>query len=251
MRALKGLESAVSLSVTHWQWAKTAGLSGRPRALFPIRFTTPNIFTRSISPTIRKHRVAPQRRCFGTRRKAASSTTNPPISCACSMTRLMPPARELAITIPNLYEALIDALNERIYQELNNGVYKAGFATSQQAYDEAALAVFTMLDELEGRLAQSRYLFGERPVETDWRLFTTLVRFDAVYVGHFKCNLRRLIDYPNLSRYARDLFQFPGISATVNFEHIRKHYYTSHKSINPTGIIPIGPELDFSAGVGK
>jgi glutathionyl-hydroquinone reductase len=108
-----------------------------------------------------------------------------------------------------------------------------------------------MLDELEERLAHSRYLFGERPVATDWRLFTTLVRFDAVYVGHFKCNLRRLVDYPNLWRYARDLFQQPEISGTVNFDHIRKHYYTSHRAINPTGIVPIGPEVDFSAGIDK
>jgi putative glutathione S-transferase len=108
-----------------------------------------------------------------------------------------------------------------------------------------------MLDELEVRLASSRYLFGDRPVETDWRLFTTLVRFDAVYVSHFKCNLRRLVDYPNLWRYARDLFQQPGIAETVNFDHIRKHYYTSHKVINPNGIVPIGPELDFSAGSGS
>ena len=108
---------------------------------------------------------------------------------------------------PESLRSTIDSLNERIYQDLNNGVYKAGFATSQEAYEEAALAVFTMLDELEERLAHSRYLFGERPVESDWRLFTTLIRFDAVYVGHFKCNLRRLVDYRNLSRYARDLFQ--------------------------------------------
>ena len=105
----------------------------------------------------------------------------------------------------------IDALNERIYYAVNNGVYRAGFATTQEAYEEAAFGVFTMLDELEERLANSRYLFGDQPVETDWRLFTTLVRFDAVYFGHFKCNLRRLVDYPNLWRYARDLFQLPGI----------------------------------------
>jgi putative glutathione S-transferase len=152
---------------------------------------------------------------------------------------------------PAQLQSDIDALNERVYRAVNNGVYQAGFATSQEAYEEAAFNAFAMLDELEERLARSRYLFGDRPVETDWRLFTTLIRFDAVYVGHFKCNLRRLVDYPNLSRYVRDLFQLPGISGTVNFDHIRKHYYTSHKAINPTGIVPIGPELDFSAGIGK
>src|SRR5690606_20791019 len=141
--------------------------------------------------------------------------------------------------------AEIDTLNDRIYASVNNGVYQAGFATTQQAYEEAARAVFVMLDELEERLATRRYLFGDRLVETDWRLFTTLVRFDAVYVGHFKCNLRRLIDYPNLWAYTRDLFQRPGIAGTVNFDHIRNHYYGSHRTINPTGIVPIGPELDF------
>jgi putative glutathione S-transferase len=141
----------------------------------------------------------------------------------------------------------IDQLNERIYHAVNNGVYRAGFATTQEAYEEAAFGVFAMLDELEKRLASSRYLFGDRPLETDWRLFTTLVRFDAVYFGHFKCNLRRLVDYPNLSRYTRDLYHFPRIANTVNFDHIRRHYYTSHKAINPNGIVPIGPELDFSA----
>ena len=146
---------------------------------------------------------------------------------------------------PALLRSDIDALNERIYRAVNNGVYQAGFATSQEAYEEAAFDAFATLDELEERLAGSRYLFGHRPVETDWRLFTTLIRFDAVYVGHFKCNLRRLVDYPNLSRYARDLFQLPKIAETVNFDHIRKHYYTSHKVINPTGIVPIGPEVDF------
>ena len=108
-----------------------------------------------------------------------------------------------------------------------------------------------MLDELEERLASSRYLFGDRPLETDWRLFTTLVRFDTVYFGHFKCNVRRLVDYRNLWGYTRDLFQLPGIGQTVNFDHIRRHYYTSHKAINPSGIVPIGPELDFSGAHGR
>ena len=152
---------------------------------------------------------------------------------------------------PEALRGDIDGLNERIYHAVNNGVYRAGFATTQQAYEEAAFGVFAMLDELEQRLAHSRYLFGDQPLETDWRLFTTLVRFDVVYVGHFKCNLRRLVDYPNLWGYARDLFQLPRIAPTVNFDHIRRHYYTSHKAINPTGIVPIGPELDFSAPHGR
>ena len=141
----------------------------------------------------------------------------------------------------------IDAFNARIYATVNNGVYKAGFATTQDAYEEAVRPLFETLDWLEERLAKSRYLCGERLTEADWRLFTTLVRFDPVYVGHFKCNLRRLVDYPNLWDYARELFQYPGVAATVDFAHIKRHYHQSHKSINPTGIVPVGPELDFLA----
>jgi putative glutathione S-transferase len=136
-------------------------------------------------------------------------------------------------------------LAEFIYQNVNNGVYKAGFATSQEAYENACRALFSALDELETRLASRRYLFGTRIVEADWRLFCTLVRFDAVYFGHFKCNLRRIVDYPNLEGYLRDLFQQPGIAATVNFDHIKRHYYVTHREINPTGIVPLGPELNL------
>lgn len=139
----------------------------------------------------------------------------------------------------------IDALNQRIYDGLNNGVYKAGFATRQSAYEEAAAQVFEVLDELEERLATSRYLFGDEIVETDWRLFTTLVRFDAVYFGHFKCNRRRLVDYPRLIAYTRNLYRVAGIAQTVHFDHIKNHYYQSHKQINPTSIVPIGPDQDF------
>jgi putative glutathione S-transferase len=141
----------------------------------------------------------------------------------------------------------IDALNAKIYETVNDGVYRAGFATSQAAYEEAFRALFATLDELDARLAARRYLVGPRPTEADWRLFPTLVRFDAVYVGHFKCNLRRIADYPNLSGYTRDLYQYPGIAETVNMRHIKGHYYTSHKTINPTGIVPAGPEVDYSA----
>jgi putative glutathione S-transferase len=145
----------------------------------------------------------------------------------------------------------IDSLNARIYAAVNNGVYKCGFATAQDAYDEAFEALFAELDALEERLEGRRWLFGERQTEADWRLFTTLVRFDPVYVGHFKCNLRRIADYPNLSRYLKDLYAVPGVAATVDFDHIKRHYYASHRSINPTGIVPRGPELDFSAPVGE
>ena len=141
----------------------------------------------------------------------------------------------------------IDALNERIYHTVNNGVYKAGFATTQAAYEEAVAALFDSLDWLEAQLGEQRYLTGDAITEADWRLFTTLVRFDAVYVGHFKCNLRRIDDYPHLSGYLRDLYQQPGIASTVDLDHIKRHYYTSHPMINPTGVIPAGPVLDLDA----
>jgi putative glutathione S-transferase len=152
---------------------------------------------------------------------------------------------------PVAHRAEIDALNERIYETVNNGVYKAGFATEQSAYERAARAIFVTLDELEARLADRRYLFGGMPVETDWRLFVTLIRFDAVYVGHFKCNLRRIVDYPNLWGYVRDLYQFRDVASTVNFDHIKRHYYVTHDDINPTGIVPIGPELDLLSPHGR
>jgi putative glutathione S-transferase len=152
---------------------------------------------------------------------------------------------------PDALREEIDALNERIYDTVNNGVYKAGFATTQEAYEEAVVALFDTLDWLEERLATRRYLTGSTITEADWRLFTTLVRFDAVYVGHFKCNLRRIADYPNLSGYLRDLYQVPGISTTVRFDHIKQHYYGSHWTINPTGIVPVGPVLDLSAPHGR
>jgi putative glutathione S-transferase len=148
---------------------------------------------------------------------------------------------------PRPLRTQIDELNDFLYETFNNGVYRAGFATSQAAYEEAAYGVFTTLDAMEERLAYQRYLFGARPVETDWRFFVTLVRFDSVYYGHFKCNLRRIVDYPNLSGYLRDLYQIDGIAATVNFDHIKRHYYFTHAEINPTRIVPIGPLLDLTA----
>ncbi|PPU10096.1 glutathione S-transferase family protein [Xanthomonas arboricola] len=145
----------------------------------------------------------------------------------------------------------IDAINARVYDTVNNGVYKAGFATTQAAYEEAVVPLFESLDWLDARLGQQRYLCGDRLTEADWRLFTTLLRFDAVYVGHFKCNLRRIADYPQLSGYLRELYQMPGIADTVNFQHIKHHYYQSHNMINPTGIVPLGPVLDLRAPHGR
>ncbi|MGV1755958.1 glutathione S-transferase family protein [Rhizobium sp. A22-96] len=152
---------------------------------------------------------------------------------------------------PENLRADIDALNTLVYDTVNNGVYKAGFATTQDAYEENARRIFETLDTLEKRLSTKRYLFGEHLTEADWRLFTTLVRFDAVYVGHFKCNIRRIADYPNLSAYLRDLYQVAGVAETVNIEHIKNHYYRSHRTINPTGIVPIGPELDLDRPHGR
>ncbi|MCP9800973.1 glutathione S-transferase family protein [Synechococcus sp. RedBA-s] len=139
----------------------------------------------------------------------------------------------------------IDRINQRIYDTVNNGVYRCGFATSQEAYDEAIQPLFTSLDVLELRLADQPYLLGNRLTEADWRLFTTLLRFDPVYVGHFKCNLRRIADYPNLSRYVRELYGVPGVAETVNMQHIKGHYYQSHPSINPSGVVPAGPLIDW------
>lgn len=148
---------------------------------------------------------------------------------------------------PQALRTEIDAVNELVYANVNNGVYRAGFATTQEAYERAFNALFGALDQLESRLARSRYVAGDRITEADWRLFPTLVRFDAVYHGHFKCNLRRIVDYPNLSNYLRDLYQVPGVAATVDMDHIKRHYYASHLHLNPTGIVPAGPELDFMA----
>ena len=147
---------------------------------------------------------------------------------------------------PENLRAGIDDLNARIYDTVNNGVYKCGFATTQGAYEENFQKLFVMLDELEARLGGGTYLFGDRLTEADWRLFTTLVRFDPVYVGHFKCNLRRIADYPNLQRYFKALYNHPGIAATVDFTHIKNHYYQSHRTLNPTGIGPVGPVIDLA-----
>lgn len=152
---------------------------------------------------------------------------------------------------PVKLRAEIDALNEILYETVNDGVYRAGFATSQRAYERAAYRVFETLDRMEARLATQRFLFGSRPLESDWRFFVTLVRFDAVYFGHFKCNLRRIADYPNLFGYLRDLYQVDGVAETVNFEHIKRHYYFTHDDINPTRIVPIGPLQDLSAPSGR
>jgi putative glutathione S-transferase len=148
---------------------------------------------------------------------------------------------------PAELRADIDAANDLVYPNINNGVYRTGFATTQAAYEDAFHNVFDALEQIERRLSRQRYLTGPRLTEADWRLFPTLIRFDAVYYSHFKCNLRRIGDYPNLSNYTRDLYQVPGVAETVSIDHIKRHYYGSQRKVNPTGIVPLGPELDFSA----
>ena len=152
---------------------------------------------------------------------------------------------------PQSHRAEIDAINQRVYDTLNNGVYMCGFAQTQDAYEKSVIPLFDTLDWLEKLLSKQRYLIGDFITEADWRLFPTLLRFDLVYYGHFKCNLRRLLDYPNLWAYTRDLYQHPGIADTINFDHIKKHYYGSHLSVNPTGIVPMGPVIDFEAPHGR
>ncbi|MBD3679934.1 MAG: glutathione S-transferase family protein [Rhodobacteraceae bacterium] len=152
---------------------------------------------------------------------------------------------------PEARRAEIEEVNARIYHTLNNGVYRSGFARTQEAYDEAVGELFDTLDWLEHRLSHNRYLMGDTITEADWRLFVTLVRFDHVYHGHFKCNRRRIVDYPNLWAYTRELYQWPGVAGTVHFDHIRRHYHYSHETINPCRIVPVGPDLDWSQPHGR
>ena len=152
---------------------------------------------------------------------------------------------------PEKLQPEIDTVNERVYHTVNNGVYKSGFATTQEAYEDAVGELFESLDWLEERLSSRRYLVGEQITEADWRLFTTLVRFDAVYVGHFKTNRKRIVDYPNLWGFTRELYQHPGVAETVNMQHIKAHYYRSHESINPTRVVPVGPDINFMSPHGR
>ncbi|WP_444928473.1 glutathione S-transferase family protein [Microbulbifer sp. SSSA002] len=148
---------------------------------------------------------------------------------------------------PKEKRAAIESINQLVYENINNGVYRSGFATTQSAYEEAYQDLFGALDKVEARLGKQRYLVGDKITEADWRLFTTLIRFDCVYHGHFKCNRQRLEDFPHLRNYVRELYQWPQVAETVNFHHIKRHYYFSHKSINPTQIVPVGPAIDYSS----
>jgi putative glutathione S-transferase len=242
-RRLKGLEGMISLSVVHWLlrergWTFDEGPGVIPDPIFGARelsefylkarpdfsgrVTVPVLWDKKTS-TIVNNESSEIIRMFNSAFDGVGAAEGD--------------------YYPTDLRSEIDALNARVYATVNNGVYRTGFATTQEAYEEAFRALFETLDFLETRLAGQRFLFGERLTEADWRLFTTLIRFDAVYFGHFKCNLREIADYPALSRYLRELYHWPKVAETVDFFHIKHHYYASHLRINPTGIVPLGPEM--------
>jgi putative glutathione S-transferase len=245
MRRLKGLANDISLSVVHWRmrergWTFDAGpcvtgdaINGAETlsqvyvvadAHYTGRVTVPVLWDKARG-TIVSNESAEIIRMFNSAFDDVGATPGD--------------------YYPARLRAEIDAINARVYAEVNNGVYRAGFATTQAAYEEAVVTLFKALDWLERVLSGSRFLTGEALTEADIRLFTTLVRFDAVYHGHFKCNLRRIVDYPALWRFTRDVYNLPGVAETVNLDHIKHHYYESHTTINPTGVVPLGPVLDF------
>lgn len=242
VRALKGLEDIISVSVVEphmgaegWTFAAPDPVLGKTRLhevytaadpAYTGRVTVPVLWDKARA-TIVSNESAEIIRMLNTAFDAFTAVA--------------------ADFYPQALRAEIDQVNELVYAEVNNGVYRAGFATTQAAYEEAVRALFSRLDWLEERLSRQPYLAGEVLTEADIRLFTTLVRFDAVYVGHFKCNIRRIADYPALSNYLRALYQVPQVRGTVDFTHIKQHYYTSHPTINPTGIVPVGPALDLDA----
>ena len=247
LRKLKGLEEMISVSSVHWLmrregWCFELGPGVIPdpifgaRAMYEIYVGSDEHYTGRVTVPV----------LFD--KKTRSIVNNE----SSEIIRMFNSAFDgLGAKALDLYPAElrgeIDELNARIYETVNNGVYRTGFAATQQAYEEAVGPLFETLDALEARLATRRYLCGARMTEADWRLFTTLIRFDAVYVGHFKCNLRRIADYKNLSGWLRELYQMEGIAETVNFTHIKRHYYESHARLNPTGIVPLGPVLDLTS----
>jgi putative glutathione S-transferase len=246
-RQLKGLESAISMSVTSWHmgeqgWTfdKAEGSSGDPvndaQKMQEIYLRANPTYTGRVSVPVlwdkERHTIVSNESSEIIRmlNSAFDAFTN-----------------ERMDFYPAELRHEIDSVNELVFANINNGVYRTGFATTQAAYEEAFRDVFGALDDLERRLSRQRYVAGPRLTEADWRLFPTLVRFDAVYYSHFKCNLRRIVDYPNLSNCLRDLYQVPGVAETVNLNHIKRHYYGSQRKVNPTGIVPLGPELDFTS----
>ena len=245
-RKLKGLEDMISLSVVHpfmgdkgWTFAEGAGVIADPIVnasyLYEVYVAAKPDYTGRVTVPI----------LWDKKTNTIVSNESSEIIRMLNSAFDKVGATDVSF-LPSELLAEIDTINEFVYSAVNNGVYKAGFATTEAAYKEAVVTLFDALDTLEARLADQGYLLGDTITEADWRLFTTLVRFDAVYVGHFKCNIRRIVDYPNLWGYLRDLYQVPGIAETVSIEHIKAHYYTSHANINPTRIIPVGPVLDFN-----
>ncbi|HSP85089.1 MAG TPA: glutathione S-transferase family protein [Psychrobacter sp.] len=250
-RQLKGLEDIISMSVVHpfmgdkgWTFAESTGVVADPiinaRYLYEVYTAAkPNYTGRVTVPVLWD-------------KKTNTIVSNESAEIIRMFNSAFDDVGAIAADfLPSDAIIEIDEINAFVYDAINNGVYKAGFASTQAAYTEAVFALFAALDTLEARLADQRYLIGRTITEADWRLFTTLVRFDAVYVGHFKCNIRRIVDYVNLWGYLRDLYQVPGIKDTVNMEHIKAHYYTSHATINPTGVIPVGPIIDFDKPHGR
>ena len=245
-RALKGLEDLISLSVVHWYmaengWTFEAGHGVIPDNVNDAEFmhqvytkAKPDYSGRVTVPVLWDKKT-------GTIVSNESSEIIRMFNCAFDGIGALD-----GDYYPKNLRTQIDELNDRIYNTLNNGVYRCGFATTQSAYEAAINPLFDTLDWLEAILSETRYLTGTSITEADWRLFTTLIRFDPVYVGHFKCNLRRIIDYPNLSNYLLDLYQQPGLSETVNMKHIKEHYYGSHETINPSRVVPMGPDIDFT-----
>jgi putative glutathione S-transferase len=244
-RVLKGLESAIDVSVVHWLmaeqgWSFAAGEGvvsdpiGVARHLHEVYTRADPLYSGRVTVPVLWDKQS------GTIVNNESSEIIRMLNSAFDGVGAKP-----GDYYPQDLRTEIDGLNERIYATVNNGVYRAGFATTQEAYEEAVAPLFETLDWLEGRLSSRRFLTGERITEADWRLFTTLIRFDPVYVGHFKCNIRRIADYPRLHAYMQSLFEIEGVAATVNFDHIKRHYYQSHRNLNPSGIVPVGPELDI------
>jgi len=249
-RALKGLEVLISVSVVHWRMLENGWEfspdEGLPDHLGNHRFMH-QIYT-AAKPDYTGRVTVPVLWDKKTNRIVSNESAD--------IIRMLNTAFDDLGAKPGDYypedlRTEIDAINDRVYNDVNNGVYKSGFATAQDAYADAVTTLFGTLDWLEDRLTSNRYLAGDRLTEADWRLFTTLIRFDPVYHGHFKCNLKMLKDYPNLWAYTRELYQVPGIQQTVFFDHIKGHYYESHLMINPTGIVPKGPVLDLDQPHGR
>jgi putative glutathione S-transferase len=251
LRRLKGLEDMIGVSVVHWLmrehgWTFAAAPGATGDGLHGARYLH-EVYTRA-DPGYSGRVTVP---VLWDRRTGAIVSNE-----SSEIIRMLNSAFDGVGALPGDYypeplRSEIDRVNARVYATVNNGVYRAGFATTQAAYDEAVVELFASLDWLEELLSRRRYLAGDRATEADWRLFTTLLRFDPVYHGHFKCNLRRLVDYPNLWAYTRELYQWPGVAETVDFVHIKGHYYASHGTINPTGIVPMGPVIDFAAPHGR